>query len=105
MPVILYDTAGIRRTNNIIEKKGIELALNIIKKSNLVLNLCEDGNFDFNIKEKNLLVDNKVKIINACGFDSIPSDLGVFYTQNKMKENTGKYANGPNGYEGLSNLA
>ena len=37
-------------------------------------------------------IKNKVKIINACGFDSIPSDLGVFYTQNKMKENTGKYA-------------
>ena len=36
---------------------------------------------------------NKVKIIHACGFDSIPSDLGVFYAQNKMKENTGKYAN------------
>ena len=35
---------------------------------------------------------NKVKIIHACGFDSIPSDLGVFYAQNKMKENTGKYA-------------
>ena len=35
---------------------------------------------------------NKVKIIHACGFDSIPSDLGVFYAQNKMKENTGRYA-------------
>ena len=32
LPVILYDTAGIRKTNNIIEKKGIELAINIMKK-------------------------------------------------------------------------
>ena len=37
-------------------------------------------------------VESKVKIINACGFDSIPSDLGVFYAQNNMKENIGKYA-------------
>ena len=37
-------------------------------------------------------IRNKVKIVHACGFDSIPSDLGVFYAQNKMKESTGKYA-------------
>ena len=33
----------IRKTSNIIEKKGIELALDIMKKSNLILNLCENG--------------------------------------------------------------
>ena len=37
-------------------------------------------------------IKNKVKIVNACGFDSIPSDLGVFFAQNKIKEVTGKYA-------------
>ena len=37
-------------------------------------------------------IKNKVKIVHACGFDSIPSDLGVFYAQNKIKENSGKYA-------------
>ena len=37
-------------------------------------------------------IKNKVKIINACGFDSIPSDLGIFYAQKNMKENIGKYA-------------
>ena len=65
MPVILYDTAGIRKTNNIIEKKGIELAINIMKKSNLILNLCEDGNFNYNILEKDFLDDSKIKIINV----------------------------------------
>ena len=39
-----------------------------------------------------VFLKNKVKIIYGCGFDSIPSDLGVFYAQNKMKEKTGKYA-------------
>ena len=65
LPVILYDTAGIRKTNNIIEKKGIELALNTIKKSNLILNLCENGDFYYNTLEKEFLHDSKIKIINV----------------------------------------
>ena len=36
---------------------------------------------------------NKIKIINSCGFDSIPSDMGVFYSQKRLFEKTGKYAN------------
>ena len=65
LPVTLYDTAGIRKTNNIIEKKGIELALSIMKKSNLILNLCEDGDFDYNTFEKDFLHGSKIKIINV----------------------------------------
>ena len=38
-------------------------------------------------------IKNKVKIIHACGFDSIPSDLGVLYAQSMMKKKSGKYAN------------
>ena len=65
LPVILYDTAGIRKTKNLIEKKGIELAINIMKKSNIILNLCEDGNFNYNILEKDFLDNSKAKIINV----------------------------------------
>ena len=36
--------------------------------------------------------ENKIKIINSCGFDSIPSDMGVFYSQKKLFEKIGKYA-------------
>ena len=63
LPVTFYDTAGIRRTNNIIEKKGIELAQDVIRKSNLILNLCENGNFEHEILKK-ILNNSKVKIIN-----------------------------------------
>ena len=65
LPVILYDTAGIRKSNNIIEKKGIELALNVMKTSNLILNLSEDDNFYFNTLEKQIFDDIKTKIINV----------------------------------------
>ena len=33
-----------------------------------------------------------VSIVHACGFDSIPSDLGVLYTQQCIFESTGRYA-------------
>mgnify|MGYP001202780945 FL=1 len=36
--------------------------------------------------------ENKIKIINSCGFDSIPSDMGVFYSQKRIFEKTGEYA-------------
>ena len=65
LPVTLYDTAGIRKTNNVIEKKGIELAIDIIKKSNLILNLCEKGDFKYSFLEKDLLDNIKIKVINV----------------------------------------
>ncbi len=35
---------------------------------------------------------NKVKITHCCGFDSVPSDLGVFFFQNEIKNKTGSFA-------------
>lgn len=32
------------------------------------------------------------KIVHTCGFDSIPSDMGVFYLQQQMQEKFGTYA-------------
>ena len=28
----------------------------------------------------------KIKIVNSCGFDSIPSDMGVYFIQNEIKK-------------------
>lgn len=36
--------------------------------------------------------EKKLKIIHAAGFDSIPSDIGVLFTQEKFKEKYGVYA-------------
>lgn len=33
-----------------------------------------------------------VKIVHTCGFDSIPSDMGVFFAQQEAKARTGQYA-------------
>ena len=34
----------------------------------------------------------KIKIVNSCGFDSIPSDMGVFFIQNELKKVYKTYA-------------
>jgi short subunit dehydrogenase-like uncharacterized protein len=33
------------------------------------------------------------RIVHSCGFDSIPSDLGVYFLQEKAKEHFGQYCN------------
>ena len=43
-------------------------------------------------KFHNKAKSNKIKIVNSCGFDSIPSDMGVFYIQNELMNNNGEYA-------------
>jgi len=40
------------------------LAINIMKKSNLILNLCDEGNFNYKTFQKNFLDDSKIEIIN-----------------------------------------
>jgi short subunit dehydrogenase-like uncharacterized protein len=36
-------------------------------------------------------IANKVKIVHSCGFDSIPSDMGVLFLQNEAKSTFGEY--------------
>ena len=35
----------------------------------------------------------KIKIVNSCGFDSIPSDMGVYFCQSNYYKENGEYAN------------
>ena len=35
---------------------------------------------------------NGTKIVNSCGFDSIPSDMGVYFVQKQAKAKTGSFA-------------
>ena len=38
----------------------------------------------------------KIKIVNSCGFDSIPSDMGVYFCQSNCYKENGEYANAIN---------
>lgn len=42
-------------------------------------------------KYEDLAKQNGARIVNCCGFDSIPSDLGVLFLQEKAKEQFGDY--------------
>ena len=67
-PVIITDTAGIRETNNPIEKQGIDIALKKIEDADIILALY-DGNGVFKEEElikgyKRIYVANKVDTLS-----------------------------------------
>ena len=63
-PVILTDTAGLRDTEDEIEKKGIEITQSKIKEANLVLELFDDPN-NVELHEDRLTVLNKCDLHNS----------------------------------------
>ena len=61
-PVILNDTAGLRKTNSNVEKIGINRALKKAELSDLVLVLSDDGDYSFpklNSSAKQILIHTK----------------------------------------------
>jgi tRNA modification GTPase len=63
-PVIVSDTAGIRKSKNEIEKKGIKLSLNRAEEADLKLVVVDAKNLDFTDVLKGLLDKNAILVIN-----------------------------------------
>jgi tRNA modification GTPase len=63
-PVIVSDTAGIRKSKNEIEKKGIKLSLNRAEEADLKLVVVDVKNLDFTDVLKGLLDQNAILVIN-----------------------------------------
>ena len=63
-PVIISDTAGIRKSKNEIEKKGIKLSLNKAEEADLKLVVVDAKNIDFTDVLKRLLDENAILVIN-----------------------------------------
>lgn len=95
--VNIYDTAGIRETDDIIEKEGVKRALDNAKNADLKLLILSPDNLVINDKIKNLLDDNTIKIINKIdkknidGYDdflkiSLKNDVGVEEVISKIKD-------------------
>ena len=70
LPVVFYDTAGLRETSDPVEKIGIERTFKHIEKAHLILCLDENGefsNFDIPSSKKSIHVRTKIDLyeINA----------------------------------------
>ena len=69
-PVILADTAGIRDSANEIEKKGITLAINKSKESDLSLIMIDNSSKKIDPKIINLIDDDCIVVLNKSDVDS-----------------------------------
>jgi tRNA modification GTPase len=80
-PVLISDTAGLRDTTNIIEKKGVEIALNKAENADLKIFLLDAKNpnfrgfFDNIYDENSLIVVNKSDLISKKFDDSQINNL------------------------------
>lgn len=98
----IIDTAGIRQTEDVVEKIGVEKSLSLIEKADLVLFLLnnneditsEDKNIINQLKNKNhIIVINKCDLTkkldlndNDCVYISAKENIGIDDLKNKIKE-------------------
>ena len=88
------DTAGIRKTSNVVESIGVQKSLNIIDKSQLIIYILnnnqsltnEDLEILEKIKNKNyILVINKTDLVSKLDYKKIPDN----YIKMSVKNNKG----------------
>ena len=72
-PVVVSDTAGIRKSKNEIEKKGIKLALEKAENADLKLIVIDVKSLDFKGVFKELMDENAILVINKS--DLLNKDL------------------------------
>ena len=92
-PIIMTDTAGIRETNNPIEKQGIDIAVQKTKEADFVIAIydaSDSKNYNFNLndisEDKIIYVANKI--------DKISSDKKTLIQDKKHIAISAKYNDG-----------
>ncbi len=78
-PVIMSDTAGIRVSNDEIESKGIDLALNAAENADLNLIVLDPKSVDFREFLAEISSDKAIFIVNK-------ADLGIQETSSEIKK-------------------
>ena len=76
-PVVMSDTAGIRNSEDEIEKKGINLALKKAENSDLNLIVIEPKNVDFSSFFKDITSKNSILVVNKMeqGVDNLSQEI------------------------------
>ena len=98
LPVVLSDTAGIRQSEDEIEKKGIRLALKKAEKADLNIVVIEPKKAHFTGFLKELITDKSILVINKSdlGIDQIVDEFKKFnpiYISIKKEKNLDKLIN------------
>lgn len=70
VPIKVYDTAGFRESNDVIEQIGIKKANEIVEKSDLVIYVIDESTIDDDLlktiaKKKYIIVHNKADLLNS----------------------------------------
>lgn len=76
-PIIITDTAGIRETDNPIEKQGVEIAKEKINNADIVINLYDatkSNNNDFSSNKNTIYVANKIDKLTKDELKNIPDN-------------------------------
>ena len=98
IPLQMIDTAGIRKTDDIVEKIGIEKAKNAIEKADLVLYVADSSSpldeSDFEImdylkEKKTIIILNKSDLVKVTGEDEMREHLKKDVITFSAKEETG----------------
>lgn len=98
IPLQMIDTAGIRKTDDIVEKIGIEKAKNAIEKADLVLYVADSSSAldesDFEImdylkEKKTIIILNKSDLQKVTGEEEIKTHLDKEIITFSAKEETG----------------
>ena len=80
----ITDTAGIRKTNNIVEKIGVEKSKEIINNSDLIIMILnnneeltkEDNYLLYIIKnKKHIIISNKIDLDNKLDYSKLPKNI------------------------------
>lgn len=98
IPLQMIDTAGIRKTDDIVERIGIEKAKNAIEKADLVLYVADSSapldESDFEImdylkEKKTIIILNKSDLMKVTGEEEIKEHLHKDVITFSAKEETG----------------
>ncbi len=76
-PVTLVDTAGIRDTDDIVEKEGVKRSLASIEDADLVLNLSDNNEFDKVANNQEIQVRTKVDKSDCASGISVETGAGI----------------------------
>lgn len=105
LPLNLFDTAGIRETDNVVEKIGVEKSLSYINKADLILFLLDSSNNftndDMEIYER--IVDSDAEVLTILNKSDLEQKIDVDSLPERLKESFVSISASNN--EGIDDLA